>query len=204
MIDSEPAAAAPATPAIPGELRVFLSILAILLTSTATIWLSAASGDVPLLREAYRDWQEVGYVLLSLYFSAVIIGTALHSFWAVRAGRSLVKGWVNAGLILAHGVVVALWASRFGPAISDHFTNGRGGGTKGSYTMWLVCVVVAFVLLSWTGAWFPRNAPAVAPEPDAASTAAPRRPAFFRIVALTVAISWVFGALPFVGLFANY
>ncbi|NUT08801.1 MAG: hypothetical protein HOV76_35570 [Hamadaea sp.] len=169
-------------PAYRRDLRISLSIAALVLTTAATAGLTVAADDVAVLRDARDRWQGIGYVLICLYAVAVPLGTVLLSFWARGTGRSVRLGWRNAGLALGHGVLVAALAWFFGDVVADHFTSGRGGGSKGAYAAWLIAMLPAFAAVALAGGLFPRSDPG--------------RPTHGVVVG-TAVVSWIFGALPF-------
>ncbi|MEV4416737.1 hypothetical protein [Catellatospora sp. NPDC049609] len=190
------------------DLRAALTILAVVLTVGGVIWLGVLSDEVPVLREAHGRWQATGYFLISLLAVAVPVGALLHSLRAGRAGRSVRQGWFNSGLALAYGALVALIAWHVGPEVPDTFGSGRGGGIKGSYVAWLVCVLPAFTVVALFGGLFPRTGPAASAEDPADAprgrdgVSAPRR--FYDVVLLTAGISWAFGVLPFLFVLLTY
>ncbi|WP_344346034.1 hypothetical protein, partial [Catellatospora coxensis] len=139
-----------------GDRRAVLSLAVIVITVGATVWLSALADDVPLLRDAYQRWQSTGYVLLTALAAATLASAALHPLWARKAGRSVRLGWVNAALVLAYTVLIAVLAWYLGAEVPADFSSGRGGGAKGSYVAWLIAVLPALAVLAWAGLLFPR------------------------------------------------
>ncbi|WP_144118382.1 hypothetical protein [Catellatospora sichuanensis] len=186
-----------------GDQRAVLSLVAVIVTIGATIWLGALSDEVPLLREAYGRWHGIGFVLLTSLVVATLAGALLHSFWARDAGRSIRLGWCNAALVLAYAAVVGLLAWYIGPEVSPDFGSGRGGGAKGAYVAWLIAVLPAFAVVACVGGLFPQVR-ASADEPDTAQAenadaqVPARRPGrFYQVVLVTAGICWALGALPF-------
>lgn len=181
--------------------RAVLSLVALIVTVGATIWLGTLSDEVPLLREAYGRWHGIGYVLLTALVVATLTGALLHSFWARGARRSVRLGWCNAALVLAYAAVVGLLAWYLGAEVPADFGSGRGGGAKGSYVAWLIAVVPPLAFVALAGGLFPKvSAAPTAPASAVAErgTAPSRRPRrFFQTVLVTAGIAWALGILPF-------
>ncbi|WP_191839058.1 hypothetical protein [Catellatospora chokoriensis] len=190
--------------------RAVLSLVAVIVTVGATIWLGNLSDEVPLLREAYGRWHGIGFVLLTALIVATLAGALLHSASARRAGRSVRLGWCNAALVLGYAAVIGLLAWYIGAEIPADFGSGRGGGAKGAYVAWLIAVVPSLAVVGVVGGLFPRVRLASAePDPAEARTgeggAPARRPAkFYQVVLVTAGICWALGALPFLLLALAY
>lgn len=177
--------------------RAVLSLVVIIVTVGATVWSGASADEIPLLREAYARWHGLGYVLLTMLVVATLSGALAHSFWARSTGRSVRLGWCNATLVLAYAVLMGLLSWYIGPEVPTDFGSGRGGGSKGAYTAWLIAVVPALAVVACTGALFPRAVTgAGTTDPASARGAAPPR-RFYQVVLTTAGISWALGALPF-------
>jgi hypothetical protein len=186
------------------SLRISLTVLAAGVSVAAAIWLREVSYQFGFLRAARGQWHDAGFMMVALFAIGVPVGTLLQTPWAVTAGRRVGRAWLNTGILMAYGALVAVLAWLVAPA-SDDLSSGRGGGPGGAYLAWLTFVLLPFVVLACAGGHFTRGrAPAVARSADGRQIdmAGSERPTQPRKIdgalVLTGTAGWVFGALPFI------